>query len=258
MRGLLVCSLLPWLTGCVVLASTYEAEVARSRALEKSLNERRQDVTELERRVAALREEQQALELTTKALEEQRVDLMDRTEDLRLASEQLAAELQREKFAREEATQQVKALSGSYQSLVDELEQEVQSGRLEIQRLQGRLQVRALDRILFPSGSAQVTKQGSEVLTRVAEQVKKIPGQSVRIEGHTDNVPISTPRFPSNWELSAARAAQVVRVFEAAGIASDKLEAVGFGPNRPIESNATAEGRSRNRRIEIVLVPEEG
>ena len=249
-----VVTLLPCLWGCV-LSSTYEAEVARGRALEKSIEERRAELREVRQKLSDLQRDKQSLELTSESLTRERIELMERNEDLRLESQTLGERLERERVAREEASQQVQQLSGSYKSLVDELEQEVQSGRIEIQRLQGRLQVRALDQILFPSGSADITKEGLSVLTRVAKQIEKIPGQTVRVEGHTDNIPISTARFPSNWELSSARAARVVRAFQDAGIEGDKLEAVGFGPNRPIDSNETPEGRSRNRRIEIVLVP---
>ncbi len=245
------------LGGCV-LTSTYEAEVARVRALEKSVASERAERTALERRLSDLSKERESLELTSSSLEQQRTELMERNEDLRVAGQQLEQRLEEERIAREQAAAQVQSLSGTYQSLVDELENEVQSGRIEIQRLQGRLQVRALDRILFASGSAEITQEGENVLTRVAKQILKLPDQSVRVEGHTDNVPISTALFPSNWELSAARAARVVRAFEAAGVPSDRLEAVGFGPNRPLESNDSGKGRSRNRRIEIVLVPVEG
>jgi len=244
-------------SGCV-LSSTYEAEVARVRALEKSVAAERAQRAAIEKRLDELNASKSSLELTSASLQEQRIELMERNEDLRLVRQELEKRLEDERLAREAAAEQVQSLSGTYQSLVDELESEVQAGRIEIQKLQGKLQVRALDRILFASGSADITKEGERVLQRVAEQIGKLPNQSIRVEGHTDNVPISTDRFPSNWELSAARAARVVRAFEAAGIPADRLEAVGFGPNQPIESNGTANGRSRNRRIEIVLVPDEG
>ena len=253
-----VLAMLPFLMSACVFPSTYEAEVARGRALEKSLSERRAELGDLQRQLAELNKTRESLEITRQALDQERIELMERNEDLRLSTEGLAQKLEDERLAKLEAAQQVQSLSGSYQNLVDELESEVQAGRIEIQRLEGRLQVRALDRILFASGSAEITGEGAGVLKRVATQIKKIPGQTVRVEGHTDNVPIATQRFPSNWELSASRAARVVRAFQDAGIAPDKLEAVGYGENKPIESNDTAEGRSRNRRIEIVLVPVEG
>ena len=102
---------------------------------------------------------------------------------------------------------EIQQLSGTYQSLVEQLESELRSGEVEIEELRGRLQVRALDQILFDSGSAELEPRGREVLAKVAKQLAKVSDRRVRVEGHTDDVPIATARFPSNWELSVGRAA---------------------------------------------------
>jgi chemotaxis protein MotB len=93
------------------------------------------------------------------------------------------------------------------------------------------------------------------VLAHVAEQIRELGGHRVRIEGHTDSVPISTARFSSNWELSASRAAGVARFFVEQGLDPERLTAAGLGEFHPIAPNDSREGRARNRRIEIVLVP---
>ncbi len=242
------------LGGCV-LSSTYEAEVARGKQLETRVQERDAELAQLRGELADARKQSENLEVARDSLSREQSALRERYEDLRIDRETLEEQLEVERGARAQADSQVKELSGTYTNLVEELEQEVSSGKIEIQKLKGQLQVRALDRILFASGSAELKPEGKAVLKKLATQILKLPDQRVRVEGHTDNVPISTARFPSNWELSASRAAQVVRAFEEAGLDSTRLEAIGFGPNRPIEDNATAEGRSRNRRIEIVLVP---
>jgi chemotaxis protein MotB len=109
------------------------------------------------------------------------------------------------------------------------------------------------DSVLFPSGSARIRQEAVEVLTRVAAILADF-SNPVRVEGFTDNVPINTPVYPSNWELSSARASSVVRLFEGHGISSSRLSAVGYGEYRPVVANDTAEGRAKNRRVVLVVL----
>lgn len=110
--------------------------------------------------------------------------------------------------------------------------------------------------ILFPSGSATVSGSAVPVLENIAEILEPFPNP-IRVEGHTDNVPIATAVFPSNWELSAARAANVVRLFQSAGVDPDRLAAIGMGEYRAVADNATAQGRNLNRRVLIVVLADE-
>lgn len=107
--------------------------------------------------------------------------------------------------------------------------------------------------ILFPSGVATLSPPAEQVLQQLAETLKPFPN-SIRVEGHTDNRPINTPAFPSNWELSAARAASVVHLFTRAGMDPARLAVIGLAENRPSQSNATAEGRNANRRVLLVIL----
>src|SRR5688572_28076665 len=107
--------------------------------------------------------------------------------------------------------------------------------------------------ILFPSGVATLSPPAEQVLQQLADTLKPFPN-SIRVEGHTDNRPINTAAFPSNWELSAARAASVVHLFTRAGMDPARLAVVGLGENRPAQSNATAEGRNANRRVLLVIL----
>ncbi|RKY02559.1 hypothetical protein DRP77_07715 [Candidatus Poribacteria bacterium] len=109
--------------------------------------------------------------------------------------------------------------------------------------------------VMFDSGSAQIRPEFIPILRKVAEEIKRLPNK-VRIEGHTDNRPIHTWKFPSNWELSAARATSVLRFFIGEGIDPDRLFAVGYGEYRPIAPNDTEEGRAQNRRVEILILRE--
>lgn len=226
--------------GCVTRGA-YDAEVARAKSYEAELSQCRVEAGDL-------RQSSERLGLERGSLAQERLDLIRELEDLR-------ASLEQEKTLRVSREQEIQEISSSYGRLVEGLEKEVAAGQIEIHELKGRLQVRALEQILFDSGRADIKPAGREVLKKLAPKLQEIEGHNVRIEGHTDKVPIRTSQFPSNWELSVARAAAVARLLEASGVGAEKLSAVGFGPNRPIGSNDTREGRARNRRIEIVLVP---
>lgn len=115
------------------------------------------------------------------------------------------------------------------------------------------VEIEIKSKILFSSGQARLSLQAVPVLKKIAAILAKIPSE-VNVEGYTDNVPIKTFTFPSNWELSAARAASVVRLFTETNIDPQRLKAIGFGEYQPIASNATAKGRSKNRRVTIVVL----
>jgi chemotaxis protein MotB len=108
---------------------------------------------------------------------------------------------------------------------------------------------------LFDSGSATLKPEGIKVVKKLAETLKDYPDTVIHSEGHTDNKPISTGRFPSNWELSTARATAVIRTLQNQGISPERLIAIGYGDTRPAVPNADAESRSKNRRVEIIVVP---
>lgn len=127
--------------------------------------------------------------------------------------------------------------------LTDAVKMEVEDRRLTLQMQ---------EKILFASGHAELNDQGRAVLNRLAPTFMA-PGQMISVEGHTDNIPISTGIFPSNWELSASRATRVVRYLAERGVPAGRLRAVGYGETRPIASNAGEQGRTANRRVSIVI-----
>lgn len=245
------------LAGCVTRA-VHDGVVARNRALEHDLELREARIEELELQIRNLERTGESLELERAALTEERLRLLNEIEDLYSGNQDLREDLELERQALERREAEIEELSGTYTTLVERLEREVEAGNIEIHRLRGRLQVRALESVLFDSGRAEIKTEGREVLARVAEQLRQLEGHRVRVEGHTDSVPISNQRFPSNWELSAARAVTVVRFLIEQGLDPAGLSAEGLGPHQPIADNDTPEGRARNRRIEIVLVPEPG
>ncbi len=145
-----------------------------------------------------------------------------------------------------------------HSDLIKNLEKEISEGRIKISQIKDRLSVGIIDKILFASGSDLITSEGKDVLEKISEALKNIKEHNIRIEGHTDNVMIGSKlidKFPSNWDLSAARATQVVRYLEKLGVDSEKMAAIGMSRHQPVASNDTPEGRQQNRRIEIVLYP---
>ncbi|MFQ5515718.1 MAG: OmpA family protein [Myxococcota bacterium] len=254
---LLVVPMLALATGCVVQRTTYLAEVEHARQLAEKLELVELQNEEFQRRIDELETTGETLALERESLSQERLALLAEIEAMRKGNAELSAQLERERRVREQREAEIKEVAGTYQNLVEQLENELESGKLEIHRLRGRLQVRALEQILFDSGSATIKPEGREVLSKLAVQLKAIPDHRIRVEGHTDDVPIATERFPSNWELAGARAAGVVRLLIEQGLDARKLSAVAFADQQPIATNDTPDGRARNRRIEIVLVPEE-
>jgi len=153
------------------------------------------------------------------------------------------------------------AVLQSHKSLEDEMRAALESKDVAISRLQGKLTVTILDRVLFDSGEAELKADGASVLRKVAAILTQHPELKIHVVGHTDNVPIrasARSRFASNWELSTARATAAVRFLtESAGVDPRRLGAVGYGEFRPVADNSTAEGRARNRRIALTILPDE-
>jgi chemotaxis protein MotB len=229
-----------------------EKEAASLRARNKSLEESGERLAGLLRKKEGeLTQEAVALDLRIKGLEGELSACQGRVGEL---NGRLAAMAEEKEAA-------VAELKGTYDDLVSELKGEIKEGEIAIIRLKNRLSVSMVDRVLFDSGSARVKADGKKVLDRVAAILGKVADRQIRVEGHTDNVPIGARLkdvFPSNWELSAARATNVVRYLqESGGIDPGSLVAAGYSEYRPVASNESPEGRARNRRIEIVLIPEE-
>ncbi len=161
-----------------------------------------------------------------------------------------------------QALQQEKdAAVQNHKSLEDEMRAALESKDVTISKLQGKLTVNILDRIMFESGEAVLKPDGEAVLLKVGTILKAHPSLKVHVIGHTDNVPIKSSarsRFGSNWELSTARAIAAVRFLTEKGeVDPRQLGAVGYGEFRPVADNATAQGRARNRRIAITVISEE-
>ncbi len=143
-------------------------------------------------------------------------------------------------------------LEGMQQDLLSQFSEAGMDSGVEMMLREGQLDIQLSEQILFASGEARLRPEASRALTPIADVLRQQP-YDLTVEGHTDNIPIATPLFPSNWELSASRASYVVRFLIDQGINAERLRAVGYADTRPIGENATAEGRAKNRRVTLVI-----
>ncbi|PKN68854.1 MAG: chemotaxis protein MotB [Deltaproteobacteria bacterium HGW-Deltaproteobacteria-12] len=268
-------------SGCLVTEGTYVKKVQEADSLT-------QETKNLTRELAALNEKHKALTAENNALKAQinklngdltnitaQRDELDKvlklkTDDLSKAiteSRKKVADLEAENTKLKEniiqlqtKSQEVEKQSNTFQQLVQEMKGEIAQGQIAISELKGKLTLDVVDKILFASGEATVKKEGLAVLKRVVDILKNVPDKNIRIEGHTDNIPITSKLakvYPTNWELSAARAINVTKYLQQQGIDSKILSATAFGEFQPLADNSTPEGRAKNRRIAIILSPKE-
>jgi chemotaxis protein MotB len=143
-----------------------------------------------------------------------------------------------------------------FQELTAKFKPLVDSGKLSVRVVNGRMVVALSTDILFPSGSARLSKEGAMSIREVSGVLSSIDGKKFQIEGHSDSLPIRSAQYPSNWELAAARALNVLNTLVEAGMSPDRISAATYGEFQPIRTNDTPENRALNRRIEIAVVPD--
>ncbi len=144
----------------------------------------------------------------------------------------------------------------TYKALNTQLSGELSTDQAQITQLQNQLKVTMVNDILFPEGGWTLSPKGEATLAKIAPTLANLPGQQIIVQGFTDNEPIGPAlarRFPSNLELSSARADDVVRFLTAKGVPAGAISAQGFGDARPVASNTTPQGKAKNRRVEIVI-----
>ena len=231
---------------------------------DKLQSEKNQEIASLQSSRSALEQQVRNLESQRDSLEKQRDSLTKEKDSLTRENDSLAKQ-------RDSLTEQVAALDAQrtqlqatekqseahYDALLANLSEELRKGQLQVRQLKGMLTVDVAEQLFFDSGRANLKDTGKQVLQKVAESLKGYDDKAIRIVGHTDNVPITKGLqkvFPSNWELSAARATTVVRFLQDAGIAPERLVATGRAEYAPVSPNDTTEGRQKNRRIEITLI----
>ncbi len=242
-------SALPWLLFVLTLVAAgglgylgygmWEGEREKAAAAVRSSEEAGSRMRALDESKRALEAQLASLEQEKSALSEERNAL---TEEVKAKDSELAK------------------LKATYDSLNEKMTAEINKGEIHLTQLAGRIRVDLVDKILFDSGSAELSGRGGEVLARIGDVLAKVDDKQIQVSGHTDDSPIVdkqlAEKFPSNWELSTARAVNVVRFLsEKAKVPAKRLLAAGYGQFQPVATNANPTGRARNRRIEILLTP---
>lgn len=231
------------ISGCVS-QSTYDLKAKEVKTLASQSED-------LQAQVNAITSEVDVLKKDRKALLMEKETLQQENDALKANINTLSQKAQK--------AEQLEKATQTYQDLQKKLEKEIQQGQVQLKEMKDRLTMTMVDKIIFPSGSAEISKDGKLVLDKVISILKDVKDKRIQVEGHTDNVKIVSDlkkRFPTNWELSTARATEVVRYLqETGGIDSARLSATGYGEYQPVAPNDTDEGKHMNRRIEIVLLP---
>jgi len=187
-------------------------------------------------------------------MDNMRKSLGNTQEELSASQEKLSAS-QAEIATLRKIEAETKRRNEIYAEFVNRLQSMIDGGQLTVSIDAGRIVINLPNNVLFNSGSARLNSDGQKALTQIGDVLKQFSDRRFQIEGHSDNVPIKSARFPSNWELSTARALSVVHLLTEMGVAPENVSAAGFGEFRPRADNETEEGKKLNRRIEIVMLP---
>ena len=249
MRALLILSLLS--IGCVSKKKYTELENQLS-TTEGQLSSKSSEAMSLQQALQAEQTKVATLQKQITDLQTKNTALLSDKSELDASVQQMQsalAELAARKSEADARLAEFRNLLAKFQSLID-------AGRLEVKIAAGRMVLVLPTDILFGSGSAYLSKEGKEAILEVAGVLATISDREFQVEGHTDDVGISTEQFPSNWHLAASRAINVVNVLVEGGVPLTAISAASFAENRPIDTNKTKEGKAKNRRIEIVVVPD--
>jgi chemotaxis protein MotB len=242
-------SAFPWilwvLTCLLALAAAYYAMQkvdAEGKGRDSALKKADQEA-------ARAKELDQRLNDDAKAL----ADLEGKNKELLAKADELSGTLS-------EKQAEIDRLTSTYHALEDKMQKEIKQGDIRLTQEGNRITVDLVDKILFDSGKSELTSKGEDVLGRLGAALNTIEDRQIQVSGHTDDSPISKPelkaQFATNWELSVARAVNVVRYLaEKASVKPQRLVAAGYGQYKPIATNSTPKGRALNRRIEVLLLP---
>ncbi len=177
------------------------------------------------------------------------LELESQYEGCKTECAELEARVARYQATAQAAADRLNEIRREFQPLIDR-------GVLEVTVDEGRIVIGMAADVLFPPGSAELSTEGRSNVIQVAKLLAKRSDREFQVEGHTDSDPISSDEFPSNWHLGSARAINVVQVMVGAGMSADQISAATFADTRPVEVNSTAKGKAKNRRIEVVLLPD--
>jgi chemotaxis protein MotB len=241
--------------GCGVNEDLYNATVkdrdtqkAKLAETQKQLTDEKaqhqKDVDARDARVAVLANKLTSLGQDVSRLETERGNLGGELEQAHKRMEELR-----------KAQAQAEARAAQFRKLVSQFKALTDAGKLQVEIRENRMIVRLGDKILFDPGKTDLKPEGKDALTQVTAVLKSLPNRNFQVAGHTDNVPIKSKKFRSNWDLSTARAVEVTNFMIGAGMEPKRLSAAGYADQSPVAPNDSAENMAKNRRIEITLVP---
>jgi chemotaxis protein MotB len=215
-----------------------------SAALEAEKAQHKKDVDARDARVAVLTNKLESLGQDVSRLETERGTLGGELQQAQKRMEELR-----------KAQAQAEARAAQFRKLVTQFKSLTDAGKLQVEIRENRMIVRLGDKILFDPGKTDLKQEGKDALTQVTAVLKALPNRNFQVAGHTDNIPIKSARFRSNWDLSTARAVEVTNFMIAAGMEPKRVSAAGYADQSPVAANDTPENKAKNRRIEITLVP---
>lgn len=240
-------SLIP-LGGCGIKEEIYNAKVAELERTKAQLDAERRAAEEAKQRAekqqSQLDQENEALKSRLRELGQ---NMSSMTTDLDAAKRRME-EMRKAQDQAEKRAAQFREMVAKFKSMID-------AGKLQVEIRNGLMLVKLPDNILFDPGRTDLKSAGQEAIKQVTQILSSIEGRKFQVTGHTDNIPIKSHRFKSNWELSAQRAVEVVKYMSQAGMDARRLSAAGYADEMPVASNDSDDGRRQNRRIEIVVVP---
>lgn len=265
MRALFLTAVVVVASGCVT-QKTFDAMKAERDNLDSELTERNQAIADLEKKKAGLETDKQSLQAALEAEQDKVKDLNARIDKLLADMAAVTKDKSRLQASVQDMTTalaelekrraEAEARVQEFKKLLDRFKKLIESGKLKVKIVEGRMVVELATDILFASGSANLSKDGKAAISEVAGLLASIPGREFQVAGHTDNVPIATAQYPSNWELAGARAITVVRTMVQSGMPAERISAASYADTKPVAANDSNETRAQNRRIEIVVVPD--
>ncbi|MCA9516027.1 MAG: OmpA family protein [Myxococcales bacterium] len=249
-------------SGCVTKGKYRELETEygdyraqteeRDRRQEASIQDLEQALAAEKARLAHIEEERKSLEAQLEALNAEKAKLVKEKSGLLESEKQMREAL--DELSRRKA--QAEARVAEYRNLLARFKALIDAGKLKIRIIDGQMVVQLATDVLFPSGSAVLSENGHNAVVEVTAILKDIADRRFQVAGHTDNVPIKTSRYPSNWELAFDRSMSVVRTMIESGMPPSRVSAASYGEFKPTAPNDTDEGKAQNRRIEIMVVPD--
>ena len=273
--GVAAAILVLFLSGCVRKSThneTLEDLASARRAQEEISQEYERELERLDQREARLRDQLPSLQQEADRLIEElgmarreTLRVQEQLDEARLEAQRArdllkarGAEAQRLRGRLDQLSAieaEVRERNRIYEEVLSRFRSLIDAGRLSVSIVRGRMVINLPQDILFASGSADLGREGRQTLSEIASVLQEFEDRTFQVEGHTDDDPISTAQFPSNWELSAARALSVVKLLVDRGVSPELISGAAYGEYQPIATNETREGKRLNRRIEIVMLP---